>query len=173
MRKPHSTARPSPCTHLARSSFMHRAVCLKLRDEFEAVSESRLHTQGEIIMHSSRTTRPRHNEHVRMCWCAPLHTSVTALHAIAAVVVDARGSCSTPWFYIIVLILLFSPSLSVSATWLWFLDHLSSLFVSYFLPFIVHFLSSIATTTPASPERSTGPSPADKVFSCRNPQASR
>lgn len=155
---------------------MQRAVCLKLRDEFEAVSKSRLQTPGEITMHSSRTTRPRHNN-LNMCVyvsvCVPLHTSVTALHAIAAVVVDARGSCSTLWFYIIVLILLFSPSLSVSATWLSFLDHSSSLFVSYFLPFILHFLSSIATTTPASPERSTGPSPADKVFSCRNPQASR
>ncbi|KAK2880974.1 hypothetical protein Q8A67_018242 [Cirrhinus molitorella] len=42
-----------------------------------------------------------------------------------------------------------------------------------FPPFILHFLLSIATTRPASPERSTGPSLADKVFSCRSPQASR
>lgn len=38
------------CIHLT-----HSAAGLKLRDEFKAVSERRSQTQGEIIMHSSRT----------------------------------------------------------------------------------------------------------------------
>lgn len=43
------------CVHLKHAAFTHSAVGLKLRDEFEAVSEIQSQTRGEIIMHSSRT----------------------------------------------------------------------------------------------------------------------
>lgn len=40
---------------LTHAAFTHSGADLKLRDEFEAVSERRSQTRGEIIMHSSRT----------------------------------------------------------------------------------------------------------------------
>ncbi len=160
--------------YLTHAAFTHSAVGLKLRDEFEAVSERQSQTQGEIVMHSSRTPWA-YSFCNTLCMCVfvcvcCLSTSVTASQ-------PPLPEAAVPHhaFTSVVLVLPFSPPLSVSATWLRFLDHSSFLFVflSYFPPFILHFLLSIATTRPASPERSTGPSLADKVFSCRNPQASR
>lgn len=162
------------CVHLTHTAFTHSAAGLKLRDEFEAVSERQSQTRGEIIMHSSRT-QWAYSFCDTLCMCVfvcvcCLSTSVTASQPpLPEAAVPHYGFTS-----------LFSSSHSLlhflfqRLGCVFWTTHPFSLSSSLIFPsFILHFLLSIATTRPASPERSTGPSLADKVFSCRNPQALR
>ncbi len=62
------------------AAFTHSAAGLKLRDEFEAVSDRQSQTRGEIIMHSSRT-QWAYSFYDTLCLCVCvccLSTSVTA-----------------------------------------------------------------------------------------------
>ncbi len=68
------------CVLLTHAAFTHSAAGLKLRDEFEAVSDRQSQTRGEIIMHSSRTQWAySFCDTLCLCVCVCcLSTSVTA-----------------------------------------------------------------------------------------------
>lgn len=134
MRMPRSSARPSLCTpHTRRIHTLSRGFKIKERIwscKWKTVTNTGWNNNA-FIQDSVGLFLLQYLVYVCVCVCVlPLHEC----YCIAAAA--ARGNCSTPWFYIIVLILPFSPPLSVSATWLRFLDHSSFLFVflSYFPP---------------------------------------